>query len=161
MFYNKLGRLEDRYPEKQGVKANVTMRPGHYPTLRISRQLILGYRHRSYELLIGRGKHLGWIGLWFDPPPKHNKMLDGTVTEKAVLCTTKIKAYKAMKANVFEDLTYVVTKEILYVKLPHRQGLVEQGDWWMALPDVRDNPQDKRAEIRDMHSMWGDGGAPE
>lgn len=162
MFYDQLGRLRDRYPEKQGVSVKLRMNGGKQPTLSVSPRIIGGYQEHQYELLVGRGRnHFGWIGFWFKPPRKHIKKIHGKFDDKPYWCSTQLKLYYCMKDGVYENLLYVITKEILYVQLPTRQGLQERDDWWLGLPDVSDNPQDKRAEIRDMHTMRGDGGTPE
>lgn len=158
MLYDKTGRVVDRYPEKQRAGAKLAQVPGKEPVLKLSPHLVKGFDSLDYELLIGRGKHREWVGLWFNK--KKMKMIDGRVKLRPLWCTTKLKAFKCMRHQDFEDLEYAITKEALFVRIPIGKGLVEQTGWWLSLPDVRDNPQDSWSEVRDMHGMWGYGGTP-
>lgn len=147
MFYNFRAQALSHRKWQQEPRIDVNHQGEKKLVVRIPTVLV---RSQTYELFIGRGENLGWVGLkWCSQKPRRG---GGTITMRNNKSFTRLLSHNSTVNNdTTLGVDYRVTSDVLFIHLP--RGAREVNDWFHHLPDVSDNPQDTRRKMATMHGV--------
>jgi len=142
MFYARSGNLiqnilpnhRDRLPVCELVSRN--SKP---IVLRLSRILVPVDR---YDLLIGRGKELGYAAILWNEEGEYQVQMNPQI------CELRLAAVRGIRNEKYRS-TFTVGRRILQFRLPDARHEVDK--WWYKLPRVQDNPVKLREKLLSTH----------
>ena len=131
MFYDKRGLRSAQRLGYKGLNILWDLRAIKGAYLKVPPTII---KHDRYNLIIGRGNYIRWVGILYDPKGEYK------IAMKPRRCIIPIKSHWTRRDAEFEA-NYEIHEDVLYIELP--DGTFERESWWNKLPDVSDNPSDQ------------------